>query len=144
MFTFTFFKSKFYKQFHSLNGDPGFLFRHKEDPRPWVVGPSLEAPLSECKLKSACDSQLTPPTSGWKYKTKTGSTWIADHKFELEMRKQLPEIGNITFSCSSSDLSLNVFGTYRPYLDCYSFGRKVFKHEKETLFLFGKFVCLCS
>ena len=123
----------------ALDGDQGFLFKHQEDPRPWVVATSLEAPLKDCKLKSACVTDNTPPASGWKYKAKRGSTWIADHQFKLEMINELPENKSITFTSSNPDLTMNVFGTYRPYYDVYSHGRKVFKHEKEDLFLFGKF-----
>ena len=123
----------------ALDGDPGFLFKHQEDPRPWVVATSLKASLKDCKLKAAGGTGDTPPASGWKYKTKKGSSFIADYQFKLEMRNQLPEVKSVTFTCSNPDLSLNIFGTYRPYLDVYSNGRRVFKHEKENLFLFGKF-----
>ena len=124
---------------HGLDGDQGFLFKHQEAPKPWVVATSLKAPLKDCKLKAAGGTADTPPASGWKYKTKKGSTWIADHQFKLEMRNQLPEFKSVTFTCSNPDLSLNIFGTYRPHLDFFSHGRQVFKHEKEELYLFGEF-----
>ena len=104
-----------------------------------MVGNDLEAPLKDCKLKSAAaGSDGTPPPTGWKYKTKTGSAWMADPDFKLKMIKQLPENGNITFSSSNPDLSLKVLGTYKPHGDFYSHGRRVFKHEEEELFLYGK------
>ena len=123
----------------ALDGDQGLIFRHQEDPKPWVVATSLETPLKDCKLKAAGGTDDTPPASGWKYKTKKGSTWIVDHQFKLEMRNQMPEFKSVTFTCSNPDLSLNIFGTYKPHLDFFSHGRQVFKHEKEELFLFGEF-----
>ena len=123
----------------ALDGDQGFIFRHQEDPKPWVVATSLETPLKDCKLKAAGGTDDTPPASGWKYKTKKESIWIADHQFKVEMRNQPPEFKSVTFTCSNPDLFLNIFGTYRPHLDFFSHGRQVFKHEEEDLFLFGKF-----
>ena len=104
-----------------------------------MVGTNLEAPLKDCKLKSAAGSDGTPPLKEWKYKTcKTGSTWMVDPLFKLERMEQLPENGDITFSSSNPDLSLEVLGTYKPHGDFYSHGRRVFKHKEEELFLYGK------
>ena len=104
-----------------------------------MVATSLEAPLKDCKLKADGSTDGTPPVSGWKYKTKHRSTWIEDHHLILEKMHQLPENRTITFSSSKPDLTaLKVFGTYRPYSDFYSHGRKVFKHLTEHLFLYGK------
>ena len=130
--------AKCYKQVHTLNEEDemGYIYRHCDAKGTWFFSRNLETGSEDCVLKM--DTTLTlndVPKKGWKYNC--NGRWIIDHQLEIETLSQPPEDYDIDIR-ASADAHIDCLGTFKPFENLYSCGRRVYKHSEKNYFLMGK------
>ena len=134
--------AKCYTQVHTLNDEDevGYIFRQCDAKGTWFFARSLGAVPEDCFLKMDSTLSLNDvPKKGWKYNC--NGRWIIDHQLKIETLSELPQDYDIDIS---ANVDIDCLGTFKPFQDIYSCGRRVYKHSEKNYFLMGKFSRLKS
>ena len=129
--------AKCYKQVHTLNDEDeaGYIFRHCDAKGTWYFARNLEAGPEDCFLKM--DSTLTlndVPKEKWKINC--NGRWVIDHQLKIETLSEPPADYDIDISAV---VDIDCLGTFEPFLNLYSCGRRVYKHATKNYFLMGNY-----
>ena len=85
------------------------------------------------------EGSSTLPKLGWR--SMYSNYFMLDRELKVEMLSELPHSPDVLVASEDVE-GFEPCGTYKPYQELFSSGRRVFKHETNEFYLYGKIFLL--
>ena len=123
-------EAKSYRQLHTLSQDTdiGFIYRRSEA---WCMSRELGSADPILKVDPLTLNEV--PKTGWRYRN--DARRCTDHHLRIVTLPTIPPGRDVQIS---ADVDIECLGTYKPFQNLFSCGRRVYKHAEKNYFLLGK------